>query len=82
MKADELFVLLLVVVSIGTVAAIAIRSRQHDNHPDARGAHLHDEIVNDDGRPRETEIVSSAATDERRAEHQRASKNAKTSPMP
>jgi hypothetical protein len=44
-QADEIFILLLIVVSVGAVAASAVRSRRHQKIPDAQGSPTEDEEV-------------------------------------
>jgi hypothetical protein len=44
-KADEIFVLLLIVVCAGAVAALAVHSRRREKAPDTRGSQTENETV-------------------------------------
>ena len=45
MKADEIFILLLIVVCVGAVAAVAVRSRRREKAPDAQESPIEDKTV-------------------------------------
>lgn len=45
MKADEIFILLLVVVCVGAVAALAVHSRRREKAPDAQDSQIEDKTV-------------------------------------
>ncbi len=45
MKADEIFIVLLIVVFIGAVAALAVHSRRREKAPDAQDSQIEDKTV-------------------------------------
>lgn len=45
MKADEIFILLLIVVCVGAVAALAVHSRRQEEAPDAQDSQIDDKTV-------------------------------------
>lgn len=44
-KADEIFILLLIVVCVGAVAAVAVHSRRREKAPDAQDSEIEDKTV-------------------------------------
>jgi len=64
-KADEIFVLLLMAVCVGVIAAAAFRSRSRDKAPDAEDPQIEDKTV----------TSSSSGVAEERAEPRHHRKN-------
>jgi Flp pilus assembly protein CpaB len=49
-KADEIFILLLIVVCVGAIAALAVHSRRQEKAPDAQDPQIEDKTMMSPGR--------------------------------